>query len=224
MNQLPMTQLIIVPGHAIYVGKSRNDAEKQTSWLGTYINYKNNEEPALYIEHIRKGAQLALNEDAILMFSGGQTRKSSPLSEASGYFTLSQQLGLTNNIVCLLESYARDSFENLLFSIYRYKTQNDSLPETITAVGFSFKSVRFQFHFETILKNKDILLLPELSCTFDYLAINDPPQYVLNKSKTNEKRTLEAFYEIPLGDSGILLEKRILRNPWNMKIPYPLYM
>lgn len=224
MSQLKVKPLVVVPCHAVYVGKSKNDAEKPTSWLGSYVNYKNNEEPVLYIEHIRYGVQLSLKENAVLMFSGGQTRKVTELSEASSYFTLSQQLGLTDKIECDLEPYARDSFENMLFSIYRYKAQKGVLPEVVHAVGFSFKSVRFQFHFETIVKNKDVLFFPEIDCTFKYHAVNDPPQHVLNTSRTDEKKTLQAFYKAPFGDSGILLEKRNSRDPWNVKIPYPFHV
>jgi hypothetical protein len=41
------------------------------------------------------------------------------------------------------EEHARDSFENLLFSICRFYELTGNYPESITVVGFEFKKERF---------------------------------------------------------------------------------
>jgi len=41
------------------------------------------------------------------------------------------------------ETHARDSFENVLFSLCRYKEIQGYYPERITIIGFTFKQSRF---------------------------------------------------------------------------------
>ena len=213
--------LVIVPGHAIYLGNTKSDIGNQKVWKGLHIN---EQEIALYIEHIRKGAQLAQEKNAVLIFSGGQTKKQTQLSEAQGYKALARQIGITKHISVDLEPYARDSFENLLFSIYRFKEEYNAFPTSVMVVGFGFKKERFKFHFETILNNKYALQLPEFDSSFEYFPVNDPIPEVLSKSVAAEKRTLQAFKKLPLGNHGFLLEKKKARNPWCVRIPYPDYI
>lgn len=42
------------------------------------------------------------------------------------------------------EEFARDSHENLLFSICRFSEMTGNYPSKITVVGFEFKRQRFQ--------------------------------------------------------------------------------
>lgn len=44
----------------------------------------------------------------------------------------------------ITEEYARDSHENLLFSICRFSEMTGSYPNKITVVGFEFKRKRFE--------------------------------------------------------------------------------
>jgi hypothetical protein len=39
----------------------------------------------------------------------------------------------------VVEDYARDSFENLLFSICRFKEVTGNYPARVTVVGYTFK-------------------------------------------------------------------------------------
>eukprot|EP01037_Dinobryon_pediforme_P037403 gene37403-44865_t len=68
-----------------------------------------------------------------------------------GWYLLSYQrnivagkLGKTSNVY--LEEYARDSFENLLFSICRFREVVGTYPKSISVVGFDFKGKRFSEH------------------------------------------------------------------------------
>lgn len=42
-----------------------------------------------------------------------------------------------------LEEFARDSYENLLFSICRFKEATGNYPSRVTVIGFDFKENRF---------------------------------------------------------------------------------
>lgn len=44
----------------------------------------------------------------------------------------------------ITEEYAKDSHENLLFSICRFSEMTDNYPSEITVVGFEFKRKRFE--------------------------------------------------------------------------------
>lgn len=44
----------------------------------------------------------------------------------------------------ITEEYARDSHENLIFSICRFSEMTGNYPDQITVVGFEFKRKRFE--------------------------------------------------------------------------------
>lgn len=44
----------------------------------------------------------------------------------------------------IIEEYAKDSHENLLFSICRFAEMTGRYPKKITVVGFEFKRKRFE--------------------------------------------------------------------------------
>ena len=63
---------------------------------------------------------------ALLVFSGGQTRREAgPRSEADGYLALARAFGWWGWVEVAEratdEAFARDSFENLLFGLCRFK-------------------------------------------------------------------------------------------------------
>ena len=111
--------------------------------------------PSIISSHITKGAEIAKKDDSsVLIFSGGQTRRDvGPLSEAASYYYVAQERKWIKPITkrVFLEEYARDSFENLLFSICRFKEAVGSYPSKITVIGFDFKSKRFtELHREAV--------------------------------------------------------------------------
>jgi hypothetical protein len=64
------------------------------------------------------------------------------------------------------EEFARDSFENLLFSICRFFEIVGSWPRLVTVVGWDFKRDRFELHRQAIRWNS--------STTYFYDGVNNP--------------------------------------------------
>jgi len=93
---------------------------------------------------------VAADPSALLIFSGGVTRPSSPSqSEAQSYLRLALDSGLLINRthIAFAEDYALDSFQNLLFSVARFHEVVSGpyrWPEKITVVGFEMKRRRFE--------------------------------------------------------------------------------
>lgn len=78
-----------------------------------------------FLDHIRLGIEeAAADPDALLLFSGGQTRRAAgPRSEGLSYWVVAEAAGwfekegVRNRT--FTEEHARDSWENLLFSVCR---------------------------------------------------------------------------------------------------------
>jgi hypothetical protein len=80
------------------------------------------------VSHIQRGVQIAArDQNALLVFSGGQTRSNAgPRSEGLSYWLVGEHFqwwGKATDVRerAVVEEFARDSFENLLFSIARFK-------------------------------------------------------------------------------------------------------
>jgi hypothetical protein len=115
------------------------------------------------------------SQKSILIFSGGSTNeKAGPISEAQSYWILSRAMKWfrpsfdESNVKPIVgyskwlerqeriemeiekrtytEDFARDSFENLLFSICRGQEVTQRKVEYLTVVSFEFKKVRFYLH------------------------------------------------------------------------------
>lgn len=113
------------------------------------------------------------------------------------------------------EEFARDSYENLLFSIARFKEYTSHYPTKITVVGFEFKKPRF-----TNL-HRAVLNFP--LDNFGYFGI-DPPQLKDNPPTAGEAVNAGIpFTEDPHGCTNkILVGKRRERNPFRRTHPYTL--
>lgn len=225
---------MIVPGHAIYVGNGPEDVYDNNKWVGTYDKYHDNDEIPNYVEHIQRGIKHAvMDSEALLVFSGGKTRKGTQLTEAESYCNLAEQLSLLStkdlHYRVRLEAFATDSFENLIFSLLLYRKLHPlkKFPEQVTVVGLAFKQERYQFHaitlkimkaFYTIRETENYHIMEQFheigNFKFIYDAVNDVPSY-MTKSLEGEKKTLEQFTQCPFGDAGILLEKRRKRDNYN---------
>jgi hypothetical protein len=73
---------------------------------------------------------------------GRLRRDVGPLSEAASYYYLAEEKKWFSGGVnqrTFLEEYARDSFENLLFSLCRFREASGTYPQKVTVVGFDFK-------------------------------------------------------------------------------------
>ncbi|WFD34532.1 hypothetical protein MCUN1_001373 [Malassezia cuniculi] len=117
------------------------------------------------------------------------------------------------------EDYARDSFENLLFSIARFREFSGRYPERITVVGYGYKKERFvQLHARAVRWPRS-RLLADNSAPFTYVGIDDENlNGDLNKHEHEIKyRQFEADM---YGCHGKLLNIRRRRNPARRVPPY----
>lgn len=219
MAQTPK-HLIVIPGHAAFkdtVGELPSKLASDEFWC---LQSFQAGEPKFYLQHIAKGlALLKKDPHALLLVSGGRTRKDTrKWSEASTYMAIAQKLihndprfkqdaDLINRLNT--ESFARDSFENLQYSIYRYYYLTGSYPQHTTVVGWKFKADRFDFHRQTLGIPKD---------AFTYLGCNNPSS--VKPALEGEIKTIEMFRSDPWGLAGQLTAKRRERNPFKDRCTY----
>ncbi|MDX9720746.1 MAG: hypothetical protein RBU37_08355 [Myxococcota bacterium] len=147
-----LRELVIVAGHAIYVAPHFQRPLDDSSWV--LAPHQRGEAPH-YLEHIRCGVELAAaRPSALLLFSGGQTRRSAgPRSEAQSYWMLAEHFQWWGQDVaerCSTEEFARDSFENLAFSLQRFQAVCGKAPQFVELVSWAFKQERFQHHARTL--------------------------------------------------------------------------
>lgn len=209
-----LTNLVLVAGHAVYIGQDYLDPEHDRNW---FLQAFQRGEPPFYIGHIRAGIDLAGCDPAsLLVFSGGQTRREAgPRSEAQSYWNLAEYFRWWSTPEvserATTEEFARDSFENLLFSICRFREWTGRYPERIRVVSWAFKQRRFDLH-------REALRFPE--SRFEFHGANDPND--LAGAKKGEAKAITAFKMDPYGTGKDLGNKRVDRNPFHRESPYPL--
>ncbi len=99
-------------------------------------------EAASFVEHIELGIREADQDpDAMLLFSGGQTRLAAgPRSEGLSYWVVAEAAGWFNTTSVrgrtFTEEHARDSFENLLFSLCRWVAQGHTVESYTLKYGW----------------------------------------------------------------------------------------
>lgn len=128
-----------------------------------------------------------------------------------------RQISLQDLFTSLIttEEYALDSFENLLFSLYRFREYTGEFAEKITIVGFGFKEKRFlELHAKAIDFPKDKIR---------YVAIDPKPEgYDSKKLKAyfdeleslEQRNALELFATDWYGTRRALRVKKKTRNPF----------
>ena len=141
------------------------------------------------------------------------------MSEAASYYFVAKHyhwLPEGENIEAprtFLEEYARDSFENLLFSLCRFREITGRYPAKVTVVGFDFKSKRF-----TDLHAKALSIPYD---KFQYIGLQPTcPNFDHIKAEEGEQRVREEFLSDPYSCSKSLEGKRHLRNPFKRTVPY----
>ena len=225
MTQSQLQDLVLVAGHAPFKAAVTDvpaNAQSDESWV---LQSFQRGEPPFYLEHIRQGVALAVdNPRSLLIFSGGRTRpEAGAWSEARTYleiakthrFWLSDTADpndppldeVTRRVTT--EVFARDSFENLLFAICRFQQVVGSYPRNVTVVGWAFKAERFGLH-------RRALSFPSLR--FRYVGVNDPVD--LDSVQEGERTALDLFRRFPYGAGGALDEKRAGRNPFSQEHDY----
>lgn len=204
-----LDHLVIVPGHGIWTGAHPEDAENEDAWiLASY--QKGRGRPSIFRAHIARGSQIASEDPkALLIFSGGYTSPLSATSEGESYMRFARAMGLLPPAGAFTrattEDAALDSFQNVLFSIARFRELTGAYPTRITIVGHNFKRRRFeQLH-------RRALRWPKLHFTYEGVPLG---------SETDEREAasgelVNAFtpYSTDLyGCHAPLVQKRAGRN------------
>lgn len=212
------THLVIVPGHAIQRCSSWRELQTPACW--TLLPYQVNQTQD-FISHLRVGIEVAAKDpNALLVLSGGQTREAAgPYSESSSLLRMAEladwfSLGGSVSGRCVTEDFARDSLQNVLFSMCRFWQVTGRWPAKTTVVGFPFKRERFVDVHWPACHIEDA----EKSIGFEYASVGDP---------TAIDDALPLFKDDPAGCKSPLLDKRRLRNPYSQqhsyqRCPHPL--
>ncbi|KAH9906976.1 FolC bifunctional protein [Xylariomycetidae sp. FL2044] len=216
------TRLIVVCCHGIWLGGGGGDGGDgpargfdEREWL--IAGFQTGETPT-FIEHIKAGLRaLKDDENSVLMFSGGPTRRETRLTEAESY----SNLAAANSYFSILseseasrrishENRALDSYSNVLFSLIQFWYDQGAWPRRLTIVSHAFKRER----------------LVDCHCgaigfpleQVDFIGV-DPPGMIDGSNETAVKGVVEAvtqWKEDPHGVGEVLAAKRAKRNPWGV--------
>lgn len=217
------TKLIIVAGHAVFRGSRWEPASlrDERNW---YLEPYQSGMVDTFLTHIRRGVDsAALDPSSLLLFAGGATRPDvGPRTEGAGYWEAAEALDWFGARAAVrnrshVEGFSRDSLENLLFSICRFRQLAGRYPVEIEVVSFEFKRARFE------KVHRRALRFPSARFTFTGV---DPPGAgggmrggFYAKERTD---TLAPFSRDPYAcKEKVLKEKRMRRNPSLAYHPYP---
>ncbi|CAJ1370541.1 unnamed protein product [Effrenium voratum] len=236
-----LSHLVLVAGHAVLLADSMEHVlQRESDWfLEPY--QRGQDLPKALVSHIKSGVDLAaLDPRALLVFSGGQTRAAAgPRDEGWSYYRVAEYFSWWGHATdgtaylkeaqgrgaylavaqrTVTEDFALDSFQNLLFSLCRFKEVVGHYPERVTVVSFTFKKRRFsELH-------RRALSFP--ASRFFFVGIQPPPnsRFDLQKAEQGElQNSVRLFEEDPYGcNSKVLVEKRQARNPFQRTTPYLL--
>jgi hypothetical protein len=115
-----------------------------------------------------------------------------------------------------LEEYARDSYENLLFSLCRFKEFVGSYPTKVTVVGFDFKGQRFRD------LHRRAIGFP--ASNFTYVGLRPQhPKFSHTRAAEGEQTAINNFRKDMYGClNPDLYTKRSIRDPFMRTVPYEL--
>ncbi|EPS61399.1 hypothetical protein M569_13398, partial [Genlisea aurea] len=212
-----LKNLVMVAGHSVYTSNC-GKPEKEDSWyLASYQRHPG--QAASFVSHIQKGVEIADEDNlSLLLFSGGETRKDAgPRSEAQSYWIVAESkewFGNRGNVRerALTEEHARDSYENLLFSLCRFRELTGSYPRNVTVVGYDFKAERF------VDLHRSAVRFP--ASRFRYYGTPSAPDSIEAALK-GEAAVRDQFESDPYGCSGSLFRKKMKRDPFHRSVPYP---
>ncbi|KAI9271999.1 hypothetical protein BY458DRAFT_509191 [Sporodiniella umbellata] len=208
---------IVIAGHAIYKGPHEvHQLFEDSNWI--LEPYQKGGQIETFVQHIKKGIELLRQDkDAILIFSGGETRlNAGPVSESFSYWNIAQILikeeeeELKSRMIT--EEFAKDSYENLLFSVCRFSEMTGNYPLKVTVVGFEFKRKRFEtIHREAIRYPFD---------QFEYIGIDPQVGNAEDRERGEFENSLKPFTNDLYGCHGSLKYKKIQRNPFRRRHAY----
>ncbi|KXL43830.1 hypothetical protein M433DRAFT_41074, partial [Acidomyces richmondensis BFW] len=207
--------LVIVCCHATYVGTGESFAERH--WLLQPFQRSDAAtskagEHQTFMAHILVAAQYcACHPEALLVFSGGKTTESRR-SEAESYHLVAKRLvssGLFPVSVlerCATEELATDSYQNLLFSIIRFRKIVGQYPRHVTVVTHAFKERRFlELHAAAIQWPANRLRVQGINPPFSLEELDQT-------QKAESERAYTLFAADPYGVRSPLKDKRTARH------------
>lgn len=227
-NWKNLQNLILVAGHAVYIGNDSDDPVSDNNWI---LQDFQKGEPPFYIDHIHQGIKMADHDKkSLLLFSGGQTRlEAGHKSEAQGYWAIADHFNWWKMVNvkqrASTEEFARDSFENLLFGICRFYECTKHYPEKVTVVSWKFKKERFKLHQKAICLQDSMFNFEGVKNPLDPKdAVKGENENALEPFKIDPYGTGAKQYEIKRQDGKVktvnLGRKRGDRNPFNRTPPY----
>mmetsp|Transcript_952 Transcript_952/g.2861 ORF Transcript_952/g.2861 Transcript_952/m.2861 type:complete len:358 (-) Transcript_952:238-1311(-) len=230
-----LDHLVMVAGHAILRAGALDGVDVRDSAWHLEGYQRDQDLPVALVGHIRRGVEAAAADPgALLVFSGGQTRPGAgPRDEGSGYYRVAEHFawwgharrstttapsGVPVSERTVTEDYAADSFQNLLFSLCRFREVVGRYPTRVTVVSFEFKKRRFQD------LHRKALRFPLLH--FDFLGVQPPAvsRFDVARAEHGEfEHSVRYFEADPYGcRTPALAAKRSARNPFRRTTPYTL--
>ena len=207
------TELVLVSGHAIFLGNSNSDLLSEDQWLMQPFQKQNPAtnkpgEHETFVSHILTGAfAVAGRPKALLVFSGGRTTNADR-TEAEGYEQVYRELGEPFDLEgrYALENHATDSYQNLLFSILRFRQVTGRYPEQVTVITHAFKQNRFLDLHATAIKWP--------AHRIRVLGLNPPftSEELRETTEGELERAHKLFVQDPHGLRSPLADKRAARN------------
>ncbi|KAK2467850.1 hypothetical protein APHAL10511_000145 [Amanita phalloides] len=177
--------------------------------------------PLSLLTYLGGSAELVTrNKDALLIFTGGQTKSASTTTEAESYL----RLALSSNVFgaskspgkkhhrATTENYALDSYQNLLFSIARFREYTGNFPESITVVGYEFKRKRY------VELHRAAIRWPLRQ--FQYIGVDAEDEQSLTAQQGELNNGYNPYSRDLYGCHSFLTSKRRLRNPHFRYHPY----
>ncbi|KAN0061142.1 hypothetical protein ACQY0O_006877 [Thecaphora frezii] len=259
-----LNHLVLVPGHAIWAGCDVRQKDNDENWI--LEDYQRGGSVKTFYKHIERAVSIASSDpQALVIFSGGQTRPSSLQTEAESYFSLAVAADLELPVIAgslsdkevsggssssspsgskttvgslahanaavatkhglqdvrmTTENFALDSFENLLFSIARFREYTGFYPDRITVVGYGFKKARFEELHAKAVRWDTKGFVKGGGPTFQYIGIDDESDDVQLQYQGEKVKAYQLFEKDRYGCHGNLKAKRIQRNPTRRFHPY----
>ncbi|SCU72346.1 uncharacterized protein TEOVI_000392200 [Trypanosoma equiperdum] len=227
--------LIIVPGHGVLNAPNASEWKNESEWcLEPHQLRAGVVLPLCFASHIRRGLEILRDQinTSILIFSGGQTCGiAGPRSEALGYYIVAKESKLFGifepeyvakdimNGRIFTEEFARDSYENLLFSIARFYEVTGHFPGSVVVVGWKHKAERFtMYHREAIRFPADKFTYVGLDFADAEPFVEDLQPYQVAKPYTDENALSSVSKDMYLCDAG--RRTRSKRNPYFRVPPY----
>lgn len=259
----PLIQnLIILPCHAIFAPELNNKitnhdyddkfaiGKDASNWIMEPFQLESDDHLSFF-KHLELSlAELENIANSVLVISGGYTKSLIEKSESSSYLDLAEAVGLTKNPYfkigtnILLEEYARDSYENVLYGICTFYKKFKRFPAKITIIGFGFKRERFlSSHLTTLgyyilptIDNAELSMnnlpntrhvkyvsagpfLPAKKAGITEAEYEEYEDEFWNSLYQNERaKALDLFKSNPFGSNkSILHDKKMERDPWNKR-------